>query len=55
MQRPSNDDPIVRSGDFVNIESGILKCAGNLPMVAPWALNSPAGRLVTVNRHSLFR
>jgi len=34
MQRPTNDDPIVRGDHFIDIEAGILKGGSNLPMIA---------------------
>ena len=48
MQRPANDDPIVRPEHFIDIEAGILKCAGKVLMVALGTLDASAGRLVAV-------
>ena len=48
VQRPANDDPIVRPEHFIDIEAGIRKGAGNVLMVALGALDASAWRLVTV-------
>ena len=48
MQRPTNDDPIVRREHFIDIEAGILKRASNLPMIALGALDALALGLMTV-------
>ena len=48
MQRPANDDPIVRPEHFIDIEAGILQSSGDLLTVAFGALNAAAWRFVTV-------
>jgi len=48
MEIPANDHPIVRPEHFIDIETGIPKAAGNVPMVALGAREPSARRLVTV-------